>query len=360
MPVEFGLWRIDGATQRLTPEPMPTESELEDLIERDSSVLGQQLLIVGRQVHTSFGKIVDLMAVDSDGTVVVIELKRDRTPRDIVAQILDYASWAEELKDAGVRQIWETFAPDREFDEAFGETFGIAVPDTLGSELNLVIVAGSVDPGTERIVAYLNRKFDVPINVVFFQYFTVDDHRYVARTWLVDDAAEGNIPQLRKQTSATTPWNGRDWYVSFGDDGDPRGRSWEDARTLGFISAGGGKWYSQTLKNLPVGARIFVHVPATGYVGVGRVSGPASPTSSAELLVDGAAKKFRELPLTRQYHSDLSGDDEEWVVPVDWEDTRDLADSFWKPGMFANQNSACKLRNQFTIDEVTAAFGVES
>lgn len=360
MPVEFGLWRIDGETKRLIPEPMPAESELEDLIERDSSVLGQQLLIIGRQVHTSFGKIVDLMAVDSDGTIVVIELKRDRTPRDIVAQILDYASWAEQLKDAGVRQVWESFAPDREFDEAFGETFGGAVPDTLGSELNLVIVAGSVDPGTERIVEYLNRKFDVPINVVFFQYFTVEEHRYVARTWLVDGVQDGSIPQLRKQTSASTPWNGRDWYVSFGDDGDPRGRSWEDAREFGFVSAGGGKWYSQTLKNLPVGARVFVHVPTSGYVGVGRVSSQASPASIAELVVAGEQKGFRQLALTRDYHSDLSGDKEEWVVPIEWERTRDLADAFWKPGMFANQNSACKLRNQFTIEEASAAFDLES
>jgi len=360
MPVEFGLWRIDGgAPSRLIAEPMPSEQELEDLIENDASVLGQRLLIIGRQVHTAFGKIVDLLAVDSDGTLFVVELKRDKTPRDIVAQILDYASWADDLLDAGVRQVWESFRPDREFDEAFGEAFGAAVPDTLGSELSLIIVGSAVDPSTERIVSYLNRKFDVPINVVFFQYFTVDDHRYVARTWLVDDAADAT-PAQRKQVSSTAPWNGRDWYVSFGDDGDLNGRAWADAKELGFVSAGGGKWYSQTLRNLPTGARIFVHVPASGFVGVGRVIGDAAPASSATLIHEGEATHFRDLPLTRAYHAGLTGDDEEWVVPVEWEKTRDLAHAFWKQGMFANQNSACKLRNQFTIDEVTSAFGLES
>jgi len=44
------------------------------------------LLIVGRQVVTKFGKKVDLLALDAEGRVDVIELKRDKTPRDVVAR----------------------------------------------------------------------------------------------------------------------------------------------------------------------------------------------------------------------------------------------------------------------------------
>ncbi|MEU3082121.1 MULTISPECIES: hypothetical protein [Streptomyces] len=32
--------------------------------------------------------------------------------------------------------------------------------------------------------------------------------------------------------------------------------------------------------------------------------------------------------------------------------------AFWRTGFFANQNSACKLRARFTIDEVSRHFGV--
>jgi hypothetical protein len=35
-----------------------------------------------------------VLGVDVEGRIHVIELKRDRTPREVVAQILDYGSWA--------------------------------------------------------------------------------------------------------------------------------------------------------------------------------------------------------------------------------------------------------------------------
>ena len=49
--------------------------------------------------------------------------------------------------------------------------------------------------------------------------------------------------------------------------------------------------------------------------------------------------------------------DREWILPVTWASTVDRTQALRIPGLFANQNSACKLRDQFTIDEVTAFFG---
>ena len=46
------------------------------------------LLIIGRQVRTECGAFMDLLGVDRNGDVAVVELKRDRTPRDTIAQIL--------------------------------------------------------------------------------------------------------------------------------------------------------------------------------------------------------------------------------------------------------------------------------
>jgi len=55
---------------------------------------GTDLLIIGRQAPTGFGGLIDLLALDAEGRVHVLELKPDRTPRDVVAQALDYGSWA--------------------------------------------------------------------------------------------------------------------------------------------------------------------------------------------------------------------------------------------------------------------------
>jgi RecB family endonuclease NucS len=52
---------------------------LENLLARDPTLVGEPLLLVGRQVPTSYGGFIDLLAVDADGYVWVLELKRDRT-----------------------------------------------------------------------------------------------------------------------------------------------------------------------------------------------------------------------------------------------------------------------------------------
>ena len=97
MPVEMCLWLIDDEPVRLVPSGVPTEKRLEELIEADPRILGEPLLIIGRQVPTAFGKFIDLLAVDAHGVLHVLELKRDKTPREVVAQALDYGSWVRRL-----------------------------------------------------------------------------------------------------------------------------------------------------------------------------------------------------------------------------------------------------------------------
>ena len=75
--------------------------------------------------------------------------------------------------------------------------------------------------------------------------------------------------QLVSTKGENEPWNG-EFYVSFGQG---ERRDWEDARRYGFISAGGGTWYSNTLNMLAEGDRVWVNIPRTGYVGVGIVTG---------------------------------------------------------------------------------------
>src|SRR5690625_7250166 len=95
----------------------------------------------------------------------------------------------------------------------------------------------------------------------------VVDHctSYLARIWLVGyDAQAGAGASASRRTKTRESRNGTDWYVSFG--AFDEGRQWVDAQKYGFISAGGGKWFIQTLKNLQLCARILVHIPKEVYV----------------------------------------------------------------------------------------------
>jgi hypothetical protein len=358
MPLEVGLWRVDGGTPvRLTAKGVPLEQQLESMIEADPGILGTPLLLIGRQVPTDFGKFIDLLAVDDEGNLHVLELKRDKTPREVVAQALDYGSWVRDLSHDDVLDIFARYRDDVAFEAEWTATFGGDPPEKLNDGHRLTIVAGDVDPATERIIEYLSA-FDVPLNVVFFRYFDDGDRAYLARTWLLDEAR--TPPKKGGPQGTKEPWNEQDWYVSFGE--ESRIRSWEDARRYGFVSAGGGEWYSKTLRKLPVGGRVFVYIPGSGYVGVGVVTGEAMPFDEAVVTGDdGHVVKLADEPLEGSYHHQELPDGEdnlEYVVPVRWLNTRGREDAFKVTGLFANQNSATKLRNKFTLEQLTQAFGL--
>lgn len=353
MPVEMALWRVEDKPLRLKPLGMPTEERLEELIEQDPGILGVPLMIIGRQVRTDFGGRIDLLAVDGDGNLHVLELKKDKTPREVVAQALDYGLWVKDLSNDDVRGLFAQYS-ELSFDEAYESTFGVAPPEDINSAHYLTVIAAEVDAATERIVEYL-AEYAVPVNVLFFRYFEDGDRQYLARTLLLDQEQTVVAPSSGAANKTKEPWNGIDWYVSFGEEPS---RSWADARRYGFVSAGGGDWFSRTLRNLPVGARVFVCIPKAGYVGVGRVTGAAAPYGEAVLALDGTEQRFADLSLSGSYLHENR--EPEWIVPVKWIATRPREDAFWRPGMFANQNSAARLRNKYTLDQLYAEFGVDA
>lgn len=357
MPVEMAVWRLgDEGPERMHPTRIDSERALEDAITADLSLIDDGLLLLGRQVPTKSGKYVDLLAIDEEGTVHVVELKRDRTPREVVAQVLDYGSWVQTLGHEDVRGIFRDNHPDQEFEAAFGETFGTAPPEELNEKHRLIIVASRLDPATERIIGYLGETHGVPINAVFFRHFEDRGSRFLMRSWFIDpDRAEARAES--KSTSRREPWNGRDFYVAFGHGTH---RHWEDARRYGFVSAGGGAWYSRSLRHLEPGHRIFVHVPSHGYVGVGLVTEPAVPAAEFTVEHDGRTLPYADAPLQAPDPHEHIDDPKksEYLVRVDWLATVPIDQAHWEKGLFANQNSACKLRSRFTIERVSARFGV--
>ncbi len=360
MPLEVGLWRVDGDKPvKLTATGVPLESQLETMIEADPAILGTPLLLIGRQVATDFGKFIDLLAVDDEGNIHVLELKRDRTPREVVAQLLDYGSWVRGLSHDRVLDLFSDYKKGVAFEQEWAATFGGDVPEKLNDGHRLTIVAGDVDPATERIVGYL-ADFDVPLNVVFFRYFDDGERAYLARTWLLDEARTQPQKGGTSRGGTKEAWNEQDWYVSFGEESG--NRSWEDGRRYGFVSAGGGEWFSRSLRKLPEGGRIFACIPGVGYVGVGTVSGESRPFEEAVVTVDGQDVLLADQPLKARYqHKHLPDGEEsrEYVVPVNWAETRPRTDAYWVKGMFANQNSACKLRNKFTLEQLAHAFDLD-
>jgi hypothetical protein len=357
MPVEIGIWRIDKGAARVSSSSLDDESRLEDCIEQDISILGLDiLLILGRQVFTAYGKRIDIVAIDGDGVLYVIELKKGRTPREVVAQALDYGSWVGKLSADDVAEIYASHTTNGVgFAEAFRDRFGEDLPETLNESHRLVIVASELDPSTERIVEYLS-DYDIPINVLFFRYFKDGEAEYIARTWLLDPVETEARTKRTRSKRTREPWNGRDFYVSFGAS---ERRSWDDAREYGFISGGGDPWYSRTLNHLEPGHRVFVNIPQTGYVGVGIVTESAQPVKDFVVDVGGKPTPILDLPLRADMARDVDDPEKcEYLVRVRWLETIDPGQAYWQTGMFANQNTACRLTNRFTLEKLYQRFNV--
>jgi hypothetical protein len=364
MPIEVGIWRIDG--DRVDPVPasaLQRESRLEDVLERDITILGlDSLLIIGRQVITKYGSRADLVAVDVEGSLYVIELKRNRTPREVVAQALDYGYWVRELDDDTVAELYARHNDGADFEDAFTEFFDQAPTSPLNDSHQLIIVASELDASTERIVSYA-ADYDIPLNVVFFQYFKDGVAEYLTRSWLIDPAeAEERSRSTRstrtRRRSPDETWNGTDYHFS---GGEGNRRNWDDMVKYGFISAGGKPWYSNTLKQLDPGKRVFAHIPGRGYVGVGIVKESVRPVTDFKVATPDGAVPILDLPLDAPDMGAGKDDPEtrEYVVRVVWLKTRPRDDAFWKPGMYANQNSVTRLRQRFTLEELYREFGVD-
>jgi len=50
----------------------------------------------------------------------------------------------------------------------------------------------------------------------------------------------------------------------------------------------------------------------------------------------------------------------EYLVRVEWIRTVDREKAIWDKGMFANQNSACKLTNKFTLERLIERFDLRN
>lgn len=359
MPIQHAIWKVGTKSEPLTASKLANEKLLEDMIVDCPAILSGEWMLIGRQEKTQFGGIIDLLAIAPDGSLVLIELKRDKTPREIVAQSLDYASWVEGLTADKITQIFERFSNGKNFDEAFKTHFGTDLDEeTLNQSHQIIIVAAELDPSTERIIGYLNAR-DIAINAIFFQVFQQGAEQLLSRAWLIDPGeTQANAAATTAKTKGEKePWNG-EFYVSFGD---ATSRSWEDARKYGYISAGGGSWYSQTLKMLSPGDRVWVKIPKTGYVGVGIVTEAVKSVNDFTVPTPEGERAALEILQHRDFFKHNAADPEkaEYFVRVDWLDQVPASNAVNEVGLFGNQNTVCQPTAQkwrHTVERLKTRF----
>ena len=151
MPIRTALWKVTALPTQLPEAVLPSEKLLEDMIVAQPLLLSDAWMLIGRQERTGQGGIIDLLAIAPDGSLVLIELKRDRTPRDVVAQALDYASWVEALQPEDIAAIYRRFKVGQSLSDDFKARFGQPLDEeTLNQSHQIVIVAAQLDDSATR------------------------------------------------------------------------------------------------------------------------------------------------------------------------------------------------------------------
>ena len=183
------LWGItpDRKLVEIPARHSGLEQWLEDWLVADISAVDPGLMVIGRQVVTGFGGVMDLLCIDRNGDLVVVELKSGRTPRDVTAQALDYSSWVKDLDFDQVKRIADSYlGGSGTLESAFRERFETELPEQLNQGHRALVVADSMDSSTVRIVRYL-AGMGVPINVATVQHFQDGSGReLLAQVYLIE------------------------------------------------------------------------------------------------------------------------------------------------------------------------------
>ncbi|MEQ6378592.1 DUF91 domain-containing protein [Bacillaceae bacterium S4-13-56] len=341
MTLNMNLWKVKGnQLEEVSKTRLNSEDRLESWIAKDSSIMGLDILIFGRQVVTSFGGRIDLLAMDIEGNLIILELKKDKTPRDIVAQALDYASWVKDLSYKEVRDIAVNYLKS-DLQQAFYNKFQSHLPEEINKSHSIVIVASELDQSSERIVQYLSSEYDININCIFFDFFKEGSNEWLGRSWLMDPEEISERAGDRKKS----PWTG----IYFVNIGDEHWRSWDDCKKYGFLSAGQGIRYIKQIKKLNIGDRILAYLKGKGYVGYGVVTANAVMGKDFQ-LEDGTFLFDSPLEQTNIKEDKDNPDKADWIVGIDWKKAFDRENAVTKPGIFANQNIVCKLRNEDSLE----------
>lgn len=173
---EIKLWEIERhSVRQIEKSKLDYEDRLEKWLLEDISILSSNLVVIGSQVLTPYGKVIDILAINTIGEVVIIELKRDKTYREVVAQVLDYATWIKDLDYEELNTVLIKYGKTEynDIEDLFSSTFNKDIDDIeFNSDHKMLIVGSEIDDSTIRIINYLSQEpYSLNINAVNFNYF---------------------------------------------------------------------------------------------------------------------------------------------------------------------------------------------
>lgn len=205
MATEIKTWQIiDGKLQAIdtsmSQEGRTEPYDLEAWIVSNPTIIGSELAIIGKQIQTKSGPM-DLLAIDKSGNIIIIELKRDKLPREALAQAIDYASDVASWSIEKISEICTKFT-GKSLEDQLSETFqDIDLESINVNESQRIILVGfAVESSLERMIEWLSNNYDVNINAVILHYVkTQNGDELLTKTAIISEELEQEKIKKKKK-----------------------------------------------------------------------------------------------------------------------------------------------------------------
>jgi hypothetical protein len=205
----------------------------------------------------------DLLAVDSQGTLLVFEIKRDSPHPSAVGQLQDYAAALAEWTRDDFNRRWQQNpkARGRDLFEAFkdfSENPGFEASEFLENRRFFILASAesTEDEGMKRIVKFLRDNYRFPINFVPFQFYKRGRQHFL------------EIEKIDVEPIDDQGWKG-DWSFNTNERYSPGAYK---KMLKGGVIAISGYWNTeQKLRSPRKGDRIFAYLNGKGIIAVGRM-----------------------------------------------------------------------------------------
>ncbi len=209
---QIKLWKIESdGVIKISKEPLDYEQRLEKWLIEDISILSQNLAVIGSQVVSPYGKKIDILAINSSGELVIIEFKGDKPNHEVIAQVLDSATWIKELCYDELTNILNTYGKSeyKYIEEFFTATFNKNAEEIeLNSDHQMILVGSEIDESIVRIINYLAKgPYYLNINAVNFNYYRDSDgHEFLAQSFVLpeNNVIEGGASKRKRAKSLIT------------------------------------------------------------------------------------------------------------------------------------------------------------
>jgi hypothetical protein len=183
-----------------------TEADLENYLQLHLtlhlSLLGLDLLIIGRQSRTPVRGVIDLLAIDATGIIYIIELKLNRAPPSVIGQVLAYRRSIKRVTKAELIHIAARAPLQIDLAKAFLRRFGHPMPETLDGSPALIIIGTSFQATTAESVMELRES---GYSVTAYRYGVQSDALSLIECCRDEDGWEPRIARLPRQRQAPAP-----------------------------------------------------------------------------------------------------------------------------------------------------------